>query len=419
VTRTFIYTGAEQTFTVPGGVNSVGVVAIGGYGGAATDSTGGAPAKVVGNISVTAGQTLYVEVGGVGKSLAEGGAGGFNGGSAGAGGGGGASDVRTSPGLSPDHRLIAAAGGGGGGGSGPSGTGANGGAANEPGASSEQYSGGGAGTSLEGGQGAEGCLGTKGVDGAVGQGGAGGDAGSVSDPGGGGGGGYYGGGGGGGACEIGSSGGGGGSSLIPPLGLQSIAFGAEPVIEISYVPVPPSISIVSPAEGATYTQGQAVTAIYSCSPPEGTGVKTCAGPVSNGGALDTATHGPHAFTVEAEDTDGTMGVKEVSYTVVAPKKEESKSQPQPPVVPDTILGGHPKSKVVTTKKKIKVKFTFSSDVTGATFQCKLDNGSFAPCTSPKTYKVKPGKHKFSAEAVSPGGTDSTPATFSFKVKKTA
>jgi hypothetical protein len=56
-------------------------------------------------------------------------------------------------------------------------------------------------------------------------------------------------------------------------------------------------------------------------------------------------------------------------------------------------------------------------VAGATFQCKLDKGSFAPCISPKTYKVKKGKHTFSVEAVGPAGTDPTPATFSFKVKK--
>ncbi len=48
---------------------------------------------------------------------------------------------------------------------------------------------------------------------------------------------------------------------------------------------------------------------------------------------------------------------------------------------------------------------------------KLDKGAFAPCTSPKSYKVKPGKHTFSVEAVSAGGTDPTPASFSFKVKK--
>ena len=73
--------------------------------------------------------------------------------------------------------------------------------------------------------------------------------------------------------------------------------------------------------------------------------------------------------------------------------------------------------VTTTKKKAKVNFTFSSDAPGATFECRLDKGAFAPCTSPKAYKVKPGNHTFSVEAVGAGGTDASPATFSFKVKK--
>src|SRR4051794_10717966 len=90
VTARFAFTGAEQTFVVPAGVTSLTVGAVGG-----TGKGGGAPAEAKGNISVTPGQTLYVEVGG----SATGRAGAFNGGGPGgnstAGGGGGASDVRT------------------------------------------------------------------------------------------------------------------------------------------------------------------------------------------------------------------------------------------------------------------------------------------------------------------------------------
>jgi hypothetical protein len=50
-------------------------------------------------------------------------------------------------------------------------------------------------------------------------------------------------------------------------------------------------------------------------------------------------------------------------------------------------------------------------------KCKLDKRSFAPCSSPKRYKVKLGRHKFSVRAVSGAATDPTPAAFSFKVKK--
>lgn len=102
------------------------------------------------------------------------------------------------------------------------------------------------------------------------------------------------------------------------------------------------------------------------------------------------------------------------------------TSPPPPVSepakdPNTKLGKHPAAKVKTKGAKAKVKFTFSADVAGATFQCKLDKGAYKSCASPKTYQVKLGKHTFSVRAVGPGGgIDSTPATFKFKVvKKTA
>lgn len=426
-TQTFLFTGAEQTFKVPGGVTSVHVVAIGGAGGAATDSSGGVAAEVSGDLTgLTPGQTLYVEVGGRGEDAGDGGVGGFNGGGNGAGGGGGASDVRTTPlasGLLTDKRLIVAAGGGGGGGSGPLGLGANGGAAGAPGDASELYGGGGAGTSTEGGLGAEGCVGATGGNGERGFGGEGSNAGSLSGPGGGGGGGYFGGGGGAGSCEFGSSGGGGGSSLLPPLGLQSLAsLATEPKIEVTYTLVPPSIELISPTEGATYVQGQAVNAVYFCIPPEGTSVSTCAGPAANGSPLDTAALGEHTFKVFAEDSDGATEAESVKYTVVAPpvkpKEPELIVDPaQRPPLPDTTIDSHPKETIKTTKKKATVRFSFSSTVVGAGFECKLDKGSFELCSSPKTYKAKLGKHKFSVQAVSAGGVDPSAATFTFKVKK--
>jgi hypothetical protein len=171
---------------------------------------------------------------------------------------------------------------------------------------------------------------------------------------------------------------------------------------------PPSVEIASPANGATYSQGQAVTASYACHVGKGAELKTCDGPVANGAAVDTAALGSHSFDVDAEDSLGGKTSKEVSYTVVAKA---------PPVAPNTILGSHPKKTIKSKKKKVKVKFTFSSDVAGATFECKLDKGSFAPCVSPKTYKVKAGKHTFTVEAIGSGGADPTPATFKFKFKK--
>lgn len=422
-TTTFEFTGAEESFRVPGGVHSIHVVAIGGSGGASELFVpGGAAAQVTGDISVTPGHALYVVVGGRGQDGASGGAGGFNGGATGGAGGGGASDIRTSPfadGLSPDHRLIVAAGGGGGGGSGPTGLGGIGGAAGENGTNGEGGNeGGGAGTAVLGGFGGLGCS-LSGFEGQLGTGGTGGSSESGS-PGGGGGGGYYGGGGG--SCTAGSGGGGGGSSLLPVGGIQALAsLAAAPEVQLTYTLVPPTISIVSPADGATYTKDQVVAASYSCTPPEGTTVEVCEGSVASGAAIDTSTLGTHTFEVDGEDKDGAETEKSVTYTVApAPTPtggSGSQTNPPPAPLPDTSLDGHPKETIKTKKKKVKVKFSFSSNVVGASFQCKIDKGQFESCISPKSYMVKRGRHVFSVQAVSSAGTDPIPATFTFKVKK--
>ena len=105
--QTFNYTGAQQTFTVPSGVSTITIQT---YGAQGTNgaSPGGLGGYVSGDLTVSAGNTLYVYVGGRA---------GFNGGASGhsnGGSGGGASDVR-SGGTAYTDRVIVAGGGGGGG----------------------------------------------------------------------------------------------------------------------------------------------------------------------------------------------------------------------------------------------------------------------------------------------------------------
>jgi VCBS repeat protein len=75
----------------------------------------------------------------------------------------------------------------------------------------------------------------------------------------------------------------------------------------------PSITLSQPT-AATYQLNQAVAASYSCS-DGGSGAATCAGPVSNGAALDTSTAGTRTFTVTATDNVGNTSSQGVSYTV--------------------------------------------------------------------------------------------------------
>lgn len=246
--KTFHYTGEEQTFTVPAGVKQLTVVARGGEGAGSyyypSTDTPGRPGRVYAIVPVHGGDKLYVFVGGSGTH------GGFNGGAAGGdsgNSGGGASDVRTGGDSLPDRILVAAGGGGAGGAFYVYGTdyGGNGGGlaglSGKGGGSRSNGGGGEGGTQSAGGSGGPGgvfCLtyryypGEPGGNGALGVGGDGGDGSPYkgSGGGGGGGGGYYGGGGGGGGaavvgyCYAGSGqggGGGGGSSYVEPNAIKS------------------------------------------------------------------------------------------------------------------------------------------------------------------------------------------------------
>jgi hypothetical protein len=79
---------------------------------------------------------------------------------------------------------------------------------------------------------------------------------------------------------------------------------------------PPTITIVTPENGATYTQGQPVTASYSCAnavdcvgtAPNGT-------PIPNGAAIDTSTLGPSYLTVTSHGADGSSSVSQRTFSV--------------------------------------------------------------------------------------------------------
>jgi hypothetical protein len=67
--------------------------------------------------------------------------------------------------------------------------------------------------------------------------------------------------------------------------------------------------------------------------------------------------------------------------------------------------------------KHKVKFKFTSDEPGSTFECKIDRKPYKPCTSPRKVKrLDDGKHKFKVVATDEAGnTDPSAAKDKFKV----
>ena len=91
----------------------------------------------------------------------------------------------------------------------------------------------------------------------------------------------------------------------------------------------------------------------------------------------------------------------------------------PPDLPDTSIATRPPALTNNTT----AEFSFSaSPAAGAGFECKLDAGAFAACTSPKTYSGLSGNgaatgtaHTFQVRAKNAGGTDLSPASYTWTI----
>ena len=86
--------------------------------------------------------------------------------------------------------------------------------------------------------------------------------------------------------------------------------------------------------------------------------------------------------------------------------------------PDTTITGNPPA---VTGPSASFTFTGSDAGSGvASFQCQLDGGGFAACTSPQSYSsLANGRHSFQVRAVdAAGNVDSMPAAYGWVVNIT-
>jgi hypothetical protein len=109
-------------------------------------------------------------------------------------------------------------------------------------------------------------------------------------------------------------------------------------------------------------------------------------------------------------TSGLMVIADVNATSRYWYHFESGSTPPPDTTPpETLINLGPSGTTTSTD----ASFTFSSsEETGSTFQCMLDDAPYASCTSPKTYTgLTIGSHTFQVRATDlAGNTDQTPAS---------
>jgi hypothetical protein len=165
---------------------------------------------------------------------------------------------------------------------------------------------------------------------------------------------------------------------------------------------PPDTSITAgPSDPTTSTSATfsfAATetgSTYECKLDSGS-FTACSAPKSYTGL----SAGQHTFSVRATDAAGNTDATPASWTWTINAQDTT--------APDTTISASPSDPTTSTS----ASFSFTSSEAGSTFQCKLDSGAYAACTSPKSYSgLSTGQHTFSVRATdAAGNTDATPAT---------
>ena len=171
--------------------------------------------------------------------------------------------------------------------------------------------------------------------------------------------------------------------------------------------------IENPAEGSTSNTGNftlsgtaeagATVEIFEGNVFPGTTSASAGGNWSK--ALTGVVDGSHSYTARATDAAANTSAASISRTIVVDT-----------AAPNTTIGTGPAGSTASTG----AIFSFSADDPAATFECKLDAGSFTSCASPKSYNgLAETSHTFSVRATDlAGNTDPTPATRTWTVDVT-
>ncbi|HXY84198.1 MAG TPA: Ig-like domain-containing protein [Gaiellaceae bacterium] len=189
---------------------------------------------------------------------------------------------------------------------------------------------------------------------------------------------------------------------------------APPTVAITAPPAAINGSVPSPtpfsANASDSGSGVAQVEFFDCSDTStdcSTGTWNSLGTVAAPGPYtvnwNVPSDGNHALRAVATDNAG--------HTASAIRNVDIDRTP-----PDTTITSHPADPSSATPT-----FTFDSTEPGSTFECRVDGGAWAACTSPKTFAgLTDNLHTVDVRAIDPAGNvDPTPATWTWHRDTTA
>ncbi len=165
---------------------------------------------------------------------------------------------------------------------------------------------------------------------------------------------------------------------------------------------PPPVTSSAHAEFQFTSPSDGAGATFECSLDDGP-FQDCASPRVYDGLDD----GDHSFEVRPVDDAGNTGTAGAYEWTIA------ESDP-----PDTLIDAGPADGTLETD----AEFTFHSNEAGATFQCSIDGGAFAGCTSPASYTdlTVGEEHSFRVKAIdTDSNQDPSPAEYEWTIAEPA
>ncbi len=151
------------------------------------------------------------------------------------------------------------------------------------------------------------------------------------------------------------------------------------------------------------------------------GIDCDSGSVVDSGPYDSEP-APHVSTVEASDLSEGENTLRICLTGADSSQGEDTTVVRlDTTAPDTQILSNPPTPTSGTA----ANFTFSGTDAGgsgvASFECRRDGASFAPCTSPQAYAaLADGAHSFEVRAIdTAGNVDAAPASFSWSIDTAA